>query len=119
MNPEQVKSLIRQAMLFIAGLVAGTSFVSKFFTVEQVTAIFTSETVLSLLASIVTGGIASFWALLSRTNKNIVVAANNLPEVAGVITKPTVEGRDLANAVPSETVVPATTTKAAEIARAT
>jgi hypothetical protein len=118
MNSEQVKSLVRQGLLFVAGLIAGTSFVSKFFTPDQVIAIFTSDTVINLIVSGVMAGVASFWALLSRTNKNLVATADAVPGVAGVIVKPTEEGRAIANAVPSPTVVPAGTAVAADVAKA-
>lgn len=112
MNQEQINSLIRQALLFVGGIIAGTSFVSKFFTAEQVTAILTSDTVVKTLSGIVMAGIGSFWALLSRTNKNLVVAANNVPDVAGVILKPTDEARKISSETPSTVAIAGT--KAAE-----
>ena len=112
MNQEQINSLIRQAMLFIAGIIGGTTFVAKFFTVEQVTTILTSDTVIGLISSVVTGAIASVWALVSRSNKNLVIAAERVPDVAGVIVKPTQEGREIAAAGPSTVAVAGT--KAAE-----
>lgn len=117
MNSEQIKSLIRQLMLFIGGLIAGTSFVSKFFTVEQVTTILTSQTVVNTLAGLITAGIASAWGLIARSDKNLVASANALPQVQAVITKPTPEGKELANAVPSPAVVPAGTRQAEALAQ--
>lgn len=116
MNKEQINSLIRQAMLFVAGIIGGTTFVSKFFTTEQVVTILTSDTVLGFISSLVMGGIASAWALVTRSNKNLVASANALPEVQAVITKPTPEGRALAQAVPSAAVVPAGTVAAKDLA---
>lgn len=112
MNSEQIKSLVRQAMLFIAGIIGGTTFVSKFFTVGQVTAILTSDTVTGVIVSLVTGGIASAWALISRSNKNLALAAEQVPAVAGVIMKPTEEGREIAATGPPAVAVAGT--KAAE-----
>lgn len=116
MNQEQIKSIIRQLMLFIAGIIGGTTFVSKFFTQDQVVSFLTSDTVLGILGSLITGGIASVWALVSRSDKNLVRSAEAVPAVAGVITKPTPEGRELASNIPGQTVVPAGTSQAKEIA---
>ena len=116
MNSEQIKSLVRQAMLFIAGIIGGTTFVSKFFTTDQVVSILTSDTVIGIITSVVGGGIASAWALISRSDKNMVAAADAVPGVQAVSTKPTVEGRALAQDVPSPTVVPAGSTAAENLA---
>lgn len=117
MNQEQVKSIVRQIMLFAAGIIAGTTFVSKFFTVEQVTSILTSDTVIGLVSSLLTGGLASFWGFIARSDKNMVAATNALPAVQAVITKPTVEGREIAAAIPAPTVVPAGTPEAKNLAQ--
>lgn len=116
MNQEQIKSIIRQVLLFVAGIIGGTTFVSKFFTPEQVTSILTSDTVIGIIASLLTGGFASAWALITRSDKNLVVAAESVPAVQAIITKPTPEGRELAAAVPSAAVVPAGTRSAETLA---
>lgn len=115
MNQEQVKSLIRQVMLFVGGIIAGTSFVSKFFTVEQVTNILTSETVINTLVGLITAGFASFWGFIARSDKNLVSSVAALPDVKAVIvekTAPTV----LINATP-ENVVPAGSSTAEAMAK--
>lgn len=58
------------------------------------------------------------WAMIRHTKVGTILAADNLPEVAGVITKSTSEGVALAQAAPSTTVVPTATSAAAAIARA-
>lgn len=119
MNSEQITSLVRQAMLFIGGILAGTSLVAKFFTPDQVTQLLTSETVITTLTGLVTAGIASVWAIFTRSDKNLVAAADNVPGVAGVITTDTTEGRALAASLPQlPNVVPAKTTQASIIAKA-
>jgi hypothetical protein len=118
MNTEQITSLVRQAMLFIAGIVGGVTFVSKFFTPDQVVSILTSDTVVGVIVSLVTGGIASAWALITRSDKNLVAAADQVPGVAGVITQPTTQGRELASSIPSPTVVSARTVDADAVAKA-
>jgi hypothetical protein len=117
-NQEQVTSLVRQGMLLLAGMISGVTFVSKFFTPDQVVAIFTSETVIGLIVSGVMGAIASVWALFKRSDKGLTAAVDALPQVQGVITKPTREGVELARSVPSPTVAPAETREAAVVAGA-
>jgi hypothetical protein len=118
MNAEQVTSLVRQGMLVLAGMISGVTFISKFFTPDQVIAIFTSETVIGLIVSGVMGAIASAWALFTRSDRGLTAAVNALPQVQGVITSPTREGVELARSVPSATVVPAETREAAVVAGA-
>jgi hypothetical protein len=116
MNPEQVKSLVRQGLLFVAGIIAGTSFVSKFFTPDQVVALFTNETVINLIVSAVMAGVASFWALLTRTNKNQVAAVAAMPEVKGVVMEKVPEAIPIIDKTPNN-VVPAGTPQAADLAK--
>ena len=56
------------------------------------------------------------WSLYERTHKRMVEKADALPEVSGVVTTNTTEGRQLAKEVPSKTVVPAGTTAANAVA---
>lgn len=116
MNHEQVTSLVRQAMFYVAGVLSGVSFIAKIFTPDQVVDLLTSETVLALITSGVMTAIASIWALVTRSNKNLAAAADSVPGVAGVITTDTPEGRALATSIPSPTVVPANTAAASRIA---
>lgn len=58
------------------------------------------------------------WGMVRHTKVGTILAADSLPEVAGVITKATTEGVALAKAIPKETVVPTGTPTAAAIARA-
>lgn len=118
MNNEQITSIIRQVMLVVAGMISGVTFISKFFTPDQVVSLLTSDTVIGVLVSLVTGSIASAWAIITRSNKNLVVAADKVPGVAGVITQPTVQGRELASSIPSPTVVSARTVDAEAVAKA-
>lgn len=117
MNNEQITSIIRQVMLVVAGMISGVTFISKFFTPDQVVSILTSDTVIGVLVSLATGGIASAWAIITRSNKNLVASADAVPGVQGVITKPTTEGRELAQSIPSPTVVSAGTADAATVAQ--
>jgi hypothetical protein len=117
MNREQVASLVRQAMLFVGGVLAGVSFIAKIFTPDQVISLLTSDTVITTLTGLVMAGFASIWALITRSDKNLVASANNVENVAGVITKDTLEGRALATSIPSPTVVSANTSAATSIAK--
>lgn len=74
------------------------------------------------IASVIAGAsslvmlITPIYAAWKRSRKQMVKDVDALPGVAGVITQPTREGVQLANAVPSNTVVPAGTAQAAEVA---
>lgn len=61
----------------------------------------------------------AIWGLMATRKASIVATVNNMPEVAGVITKPSTEGLALANSVPSPTVVPAGTIAATTVAQTT
>lgn len=117
MNPEQAKSLVRWLVAAfgasLAGYVAGKGWASK----EDVLNFLGSDNVLQIAGTIAT--LASLlWSLRSKTEKNVVAAANAMPNVAGVITKDTLEGKELAKAVPDPAVVPAGTATAKAIAKA-
>lgn len=114
MNAEQVKDGIRWFVGTFGSFIAGWFAAKGWFTVDQVLSVLNSPTLLSLAATTV----VFVWSLVSRSNKNLVVAANNVPEVAGIITMPTSDGRALAEAVPADTVTSAGTPAAVEIARA-
>jgi hypothetical protein len=59
------------------------------------------------------------WMMIRHTKIGTVLAADDLPEVAGVITKSTSDGIALAKATPKETVVTTGTPVAAAIAQST
>lgn len=59
---------------------------------------------------------AVLWGVYKNRTSAVVAATDSLPGVAGVVTKNTEEGRELANAVPSETVAPAGSMSAKEVA---
>lgn len=67
------------------------------------------------------GGVLSLapfvWGLIRHTKWGTIIAANDLPEVAGVIMKPTPEGEELARSTPSPAVTTAGTVAAESIAR--
>lgn len=113
MNSEQTKDLIRSLVATFGGMIAGWFAHSGWITTDQVLAILNSPTFAGLAASLV----AVVLGLFTHTKANAVAVVDAMPEVAGVLTKPTVAGRDLAAAVPSPTVVPAGTPAAASISR--
>lgn len=61
---------------------------------------------------------AYLWSMWARRKTAMVAAVDAMPEVAGVVTKNSQDGYDLAAAVPSATVVPANTNAAAAVAKA-
>lgn len=60
---------------------------------------------------------SSAWSIYSNLKSSIIASANAIPEVKGVITTNTPEGRRLADAVPANSVAAAGTTDAAKIAK--
>lgn len=111
MNPEQVKSGVRYLLATFGGAVAGWFASRGWLSTEQVLSILNSEVFLGLIVS----GIMGAWGLVARTNKNMVVAANNVPAVRGVVMHPTSEGKAIASAVPTDSVTVAGTTTAKEL----
>lgn len=59
---------------------------------------------------------SSFWSIYANLKTSIVKSARAIPEVRGVITADTKEGRALADAIPGPDVVPAGTASAKIIA---
>ncbi len=57
------------------------------------------------------------WGLYEKTKARMIAKVDAMPEVKGVVTNDTSEGRALAREVPSKTVVPAGTLAAAEISK--
>lgn len=76
-----------------------------------------SQSEVADLAAAVATLVATGFSVWNHTEANTVAAANDLPGVAGVITKHTAEGVALANSVPSSTVAPAGTIAAAEMVK--
>lgn len=113
MNPEQTKSLIRSLVATFGGMIAGWFGHAGWITADQVLAILNSPTFAGLAASLV----VAVLGLFTHTKTNAVAVVDAMPEVAGVVTKPSVAGRSLAAAVPSSTVATAGTPAAASISR--
>lgn len=108
-NQEQVKSGVRWGVSFVGGVAVGRGWLKA----ETIEAFLTNPEAIGLVVSILMG----IWGLIARTNKNMVVAAANVPEVQAVVTTQTKEGVALADAVPSQTVVSAGTVAAKEMVK--
>lgn len=116
-NTEMIKGLLRNAL--VAGSASvGTWLIARgYLSVDQVNSLAQSidwTAVASFLVMI--GGFV--WNAVDNRKKNIIAAANALPEVAGVVTKATPAGRDLAQAVPASTVVSADDPEAKQLVKA-
>ena len=116
MNEEQVKSDIRTFLASIGGIIIGW-FASKGYelspeTTKSIINLLQSPEFIGIAISIMTG----IWGHLTHTHVNAVAVADKIPAVAGVVTKPTVEGRALATAVTSDTVAIAGSAQATKIA---
>lgn len=114
MNAEQVKSTIRWFVATFGGMIAGWFAAKGWFTVDQVLTVLNNPTLIATAASLVMGA----WGIFVHSKTNAVAVVDAMPEVAGVVTKPTVAGRDLAQAVPSSTVTPAGSPAAKSLAGA-
>lgn len=120
MNPEQAKSSVRWMVTTfgagIAGFVAGKGWASA----DTILQVLNSPAFLSAGASLV----MLIWGLVTHTDKNTVamvaaMAEDPLSPVKGVITTNDMAGRELAQAIPSPTVVPEGTSQAVKIAKST
>ena len=112
MNEEQVKSFVRSLVSTFGGMVAGYFAAKGWFTVDQVLSVLNSGTFVGLVTSIV----VALWGLWVHTQSNSIAVVDKIPAVAGVVTKPTVEGKALADSIPSRTVATAGTVAAQQIA---
>jgi hypothetical protein len=116
-NKEQIKSAIRWFGATFGGAIAGFFVAKGWLTSDQVMSVLTSEVFISLVGSAAFG----VWGLFRHTETNAVavvgeIAARPDSPVKAVITEATVEGRELAKAIPVATVVPAGTNAAAAAA---
>lgn len=112
MNEEQVKSLVRSLVGTFGGMVAGWFAAKGWFTVDQVLSVLNSPTLIGTAASLIVG----IWGLFVHSKTNAVAVVDAMPEVAGVVTQPTVAGTALAKAITSPTVAVAGTPDAAVVA---
>lgn len=105
-NAEQAKGAVRWVVgtfgAFIAGWIAATNFV----TVDQVMSIFNSELFLALAANL----IMWVWSFVSRSDKNLVIAATRVEAV----TEVKVADKSLAEAVKESPAVEAKITASAK-----
>ena len=76
-NQEQAKSLLRQILLFGGGFVVSRGYIKA----ETLEAILSNDVVLGLAVT----AFASFWAFLSRSNKNLAIAVTKVDPGATVV----------------------------------
>lgn len=103
MNQEQFLSLLRDILKVI-----GASFVAKGAVVETD---WTTWTGLAMMIAPIG------WSYYEKTKARMIAKVDAMPEVKGIVLKQTEEGKALAEAVPSPTVVPAGTPAASAVAR--
>lgn len=63
------------------------------------------------------GAGAWIWTAIATRRKALVASVNAMPEVAGVVTKPTQDGIALANSIPDQNVAPAGSSQAITMAK--
>ena len=115
-NPtqEQIKSGIRWLITAFGMGAAGWFAHSGYITSQQVMDIFNSPTFMTLAVAVVSG----IFGLMNHTQTNAVkvvdaMAKDPASPVQAIITTNTPEGKELAQAIPGVTTVPAGTTAAA------
>lgn len=117
MNTEQVKSLVRWLVAAfgasLAGYIAGKGWAPK----ADVLDFLGSDKLIQIVGAAATL-VSLLWSLRSKTERNVVVAANAMPNVAGVITNDTPAGKQLAKDVPDPAVASAGSASAKAIAKA-
>jgi hypothetical protein len=106
MNIEQAKSGIRWLITTFGGVIAGWFAAKGYFTIDQVTSVLSSETTVSLLASIGVG----IWGLFVHSQTNAITVVDTIAKqpdspVKAISTEPTVEGQALASSLPGNTTV--------------
>ena len=114
MNPEQAKSSARWLVSTFGGVIAGWFAAKGWFTIDQVTSVLSSETTISIIASVSVG----VWGYFVHTKTNAVAVVDMIAKekdspVKAVILEPTAEGKALAASIPGDTTVVAGTTQAA------
>lgn len=116
-NPEQVKSAIRWAINTF-GVVFATWFAAKgWFSVDQITSVLNSETVIGIAVS----GIMFIINMIAHKQSSTIAAAAEIAKdsttpLKGLITTNDNAGRALAESIPGATVATAGTVQAAAIA---
>ncbi len=113
MNEEQVKSLIRSLVGSFGGMIAGWFAAKGWFTIDQVLTVLNSPTLIATAASIV----MAVWGLFVHSKSNAVAVVDAMPEVKGVVTNATPDGRALAASIPSPLVAAAGSADATAIAK--
>lgn len=107
MNAEQIKSIAR----WFGATAAGGILIQKLgLSLDQIPG------VVDAIIALATAALA-VWGYLAHSEKAVVIAAQSMPNVAGVVTTNTLAGAALAESVPSEAVQSAGTTAAVNIAR--
>lgn len=116
MDKEQVKTtllwFISNFGAGIAGFVVGKQWLTAQQAAEAIR-LLSDPAIVSVIASIAVG----IYTFIKSSKSNQVATVNAMPEVKGVITKDTKEGKALAESVPSESVQAAGTVQAAAITK--
>lgn len=98
----QISGIVQRILMFAGGLAVGKGWISEELMVQIVGAAMSIAGIL--------------WGVKNNTPAALVSTVNSMPEVVGVVTKPTEEGKALAAAIPSLSVAPAGTSAAVAVA---
>lgn len=77
-----------------------------------------NDEIFTALGGVVMSAFPFIWGWIRHSKYGTIIAADEITDVAGVVMKETTDGRALAKAIPSSTVVSAGSAAAAQIARA-
>src|SRR5262249_61120647 len=110
MHSQQMPALVQKILLAVGSIATYLGLVSADQMGQLTSSILAIVGPLSTIATIA-------WSIAGKTQPKLVAAVNAMPEVKGVVTTDTTAGRELAHAVPSNTVVAAGTPAAAQIAQ--
>lgn len=100
---DQILGFLQRVLMFGGGVAVGKGWISEQLMMQIVGAI------------IAIAGIA--WGVAINTKSSLIARVDSIPEVGGVVMKPTAAGDALAARIPSETVVVAGTPDAVKVAK--
>lgn len=107
-NKEQITSAVAWLVATVASGLTGWAIARGWDIGDTITAVFNSQSVIGTLVAL--GVLVVRW--LAKTTPKLITMVDSMPNVAGVVTKSTTEGKALAASVPSPTVLPAGSTAA-------
>ena len=107
---DQMTAQVRQLLTAIGAILGALGYVNP-----EIVGNYVNSAMLLIGALMVVA--SSAWSIYSNLKSSLIASVNAIPEVKGVVTLNTPEGRRLADAIPDNTVAAAGTPDAAKIAK--